>query len=296
MQLLDAMNAMPGLVACWTFDEPAGSPRVNRFGRRAFALREIGGPVRRTDDAPVGGHAVRFDTATHLQLDPPHLHELDIHGRDARLSIFAVVRIDPDDRRGGTVAGVWNEGRGSGDDSGSRQYALLLDMPHYGGRKQVTPHVSAEGGPSYRADGSHLEWNADYAATPDRYPLDRWCSVGMTYDSDYVHAFLDGVARPRALDPAADRRTDRYFTHEGPHGRDRGLNPYYQGRGIFHYDPARHASTKPNGPSPFVVGAREVNGKPGSEPLAGQLAALAVFDDCLTHAQMLNLHRMALPG
>ena len=31
---------------------------------------------------------------------------------------------------------------------------------------------------------------------------------------------------------------------EGPDGKDRGMNPYYHGRGIFKYDPALHATTK----------------------------------------------------
>ena len=68
------------------------------------------------------------------------------------------------------------------------------------------------------------------------------------------------------------------------------MNPYYHGRGVFTYDPSQHAATKPSGGSPFVVGAREVRGKAGSEPLAGDLATLAVFDRALTEQQMSELH------
>ncbi|MEM6751166.1 MAG: hypothetical protein AAF612_11920 [Planctomycetota bacterium] len=293
-RLIDAAAQTPGLVACWTFDEPAGVPRRASAGVGDFALQEIGGAVPRIDDAPVGGHGVRFDVGSHLQIAHGHTGELNIAGPDARVSIFAVVRIDSLDKRGGTIAGMWNEGQGHGDDSGARQYALLLDMPWYGGPKRVTPHVSAEGGATRRADGSMLPWCADYAATPDPYPVGRWCSMGMTYDGLHIHAFLDGQAKPWDLDPIEHRRDDRYFTREAPGGGDRGMNPYHHGRGIFRYDPARHAATKVSGGSPFVVGAREVRGRAGSEPLAGDLAALAVFNTSLTPTEMLALHRAAL--
>ena len=35
-------------------------------------------------------------------------------------------------------------------------------------------------------------------------------------------------------------RNDPYFLTEGPDGSDRGMNPYYHGRGIFRFDPKRH--------------------------------------------------------
>ncbi|MEM6332982.1 MAG: hypothetical protein AAF823_06550 [Planctomycetota bacterium] len=282
-----------GLVACWTFDEAPGTPRRAAAGVEAFELCEVGGVVPRIDGAPCGGHAVRFDAGSHLQIEHADTGALNIAGRDAALTIFAVVRIDSHELRGGTVAGMWNEGRGQGDDTGARQYALLLDMPWYGGPKRVTPHVSSEGGATRRADGSMLPWCADYAATPEPYPVGRWCTVGMTYDGTHISAYLDGLAEPWALDPAAHRRDDLYFTTEGPGGGDRGMNPYYHGRGIFGYDAAVHGVDKPGGGSPFVVGAREVRGKAGSEPLAGDLAALAVFDRALNAEEMRGLHALA---
>ncbi len=210
------------------------------------------------------------------------------------MSVFALMRI-AGDGRGGTVAGVWYEGLGPGDDSGTRQYALLLDMNLYGGAKRVTPHVSSEGGATRRADGSAFPWCVDYAATRERYPVGRWCSVAMTYDGVTLTAFLDGVATPRAADPEADNRDDPYFTAGGPGGGSRGMNPYHHGRGLFRHDPARDAGAKPHGRGDFVVGARCVRGTHGAEPLNGLLAGLAVCGRCLVPAEVASLHAACLP-
>ncbi|MEM7807309.1 MAG: hypothetical protein AAF561_04285 [Planctomycetota bacterium] len=293
MPELDRLLEDPRLVAFWDFNEEAGNQRRARVGRGAFPLNEINGAVATIDDAPLGGRAVTFDNDAYLGLPNAKAGDLDISGPDAAVSMFAVVRMRKV-ARGGTVAGMWYEGLGPGDDSGTRQYALLLDMNLYGGAKRVTPHVSSEGGATRRADGSLLPWCVDYAATVEEYPADRWCTMGMTYDGTTITAFLDGVAEPRTVDPEADNRADPYFTNEGPSAGHRGINPFHHGRGIFRYDPVKHAETKPAGPSDFVVGARCVRGRHGAEPLDGALAGLAVFDASLTPEEMLALHRASL--
>ena len=280
-----------GLVGFWDFCEPAGQPRVSRFTPTRHALAETHGQVPCVETDSPHGKAAAFHTGGgYLHLPYDQTGDLNFEGPDAAFSIFAVVKLDIDDRRGGTVAGMWSEGLGAGDDSGVRQYALLLDMPAYGGLKQVTPHVSSEGGATRRADGSMLPWCADYAATTKRYPLDRWCSVACTYDSKWLTAYLDGDATPRALRPEAVRRDDPYFTHEGPYGADRGMNPYYHGRGLYRHDP----QIKPGDGSPFVVGARQVRGKDGSEPLNGLLAMLAVYNRSLSSSEVARLHDSAM--
>jgi hypothetical protein len=135
-----------------------------------------------------------------------------------------------------------------------------------------------------------LPWCADYAATRQRYPLGRWCSVACTYDAAWLTAYLDGEATPRPLHAEADRRDDRYFTAEGPGGGDRGMNPYYHGRGLYRHDPR----VKTGGGSPFVVGARQVRGRDGSEPLNGLMARLALYGRCLTPEELSRLHAEAL--
>lgn len=97
----------------------------------------------------------------------------------------------------------------------------------------------------------------------------------------------------RPLDPIKDKRTDRYFTKEGPDGKDRGMNPYYHGRGIFRYDPAIHAKSKPGGGSDFTVGARYAVGKMLGEATIGRFAGLAVFGRALSDHEMKWLHESA---
>ena len=155
------------------------------------------------------------------------------------------------------------------------------------------PHVSAEGGVTRRADGSAFPWCADYAATKAEVPEERWCTLGFTYDGQYVKAYLDGLLDARPLNPKADKRADRYFTQEGPGGKDRGMNPYYHGRGIFKYDPAKHAATKPDGGSDFTVGARFAVGSMLKEATRGKFGGLAVFDRALSDAEMKRLHDAA---
>jgi hypothetical protein len=113
--------------------------------------------------------------------------------------------------------------------------------------------------------------------------------VACTYDSKWLTAYLDGQATPRALNPVVDKRDDSYFTQEGLSGADRGMNPYFHGRGLYKHDSA----VKPGGGSPFVVGARQVRGRDGSEPLNGQLALLAIYNRCLTPNEIARLHEYA---
>ena len=59
--------------------------------------------------------------------------KLNIFGPNAQVSMFAVVRI-VDLKQSRTIAGMWSEGKGASDDSGTRQYAMLMNMPTYGGQ------------------------------------------------------------------------------------------------------------------------------------------------------------------
>lgn len=206
--------------------------------------------------------------------------------------MFAVVRI-VNLRQSRTIAGMWSEGKGAHDDTGTRQYALLMNMPAYGGPRQLTPHVSSEGGVTRRADGSAFPWCVDYAATKKEVPEKEWCTLGFTYDGEWIRAYMNGVLDVRSLDPEKDRRTDRYFTKEGPGGRDRGMNPYYHGRGIFCYDEAAQAQAKPRGGSDFTVGARYAVGNMLREATIGRFGALAVFNRALSDAEMKRLHDAA---
>ncbi|PQO46646.1 hypothetical protein [Blastopirellula marina] len=287
-----AVKQIPGLVAFWTFGEEPGNPRVSTGGDAQHPLAEEGGDVARADGGPYSGYSAKFEGRQYFRIPHAELGKLDIHGKQAQVSMFAVVCLD-EMKRGVTIAGIWNEGEGRNDDRGVRQYAMLLNMPTYGGPRQLTPHISAEGGVTRRADGSAFPWCCDYAATISQVPEKKWVTLGFTYDGKYIRAYFDGVLEERELDAKKDRREDRYFTSEGPDSGDRGMNPYYHGRGIFSYDPEKHKESKPSGPADFTVGARYAVGSIFSETLKGRIGGLAVFDRALTDEEMKQLHESA---
>ena len=282
----------PGLVAFWTFGEKAGQPRVSTDTREKHALREIGGPIPRVDGGPFSGSSAELDGKHYFSIPYAETVDLNISGPDAQVSMFAVVRV-VNLKQSRTIAGMWSEGKGAHDDTGTRQYALLMNMPTYGGPNKLTPHISSEGGVTRRADGSAFPWCADYAATARDVPEEQWCSLGFTYDGKFIRAYINGVLDARALDTVTDKRTDRYFTSEGPDGRDRGMNPYFHGRGIFRYDPATHAQSKPGGGSDFTVGARYAVGSTLGEATIGRFGGLAIFRRALSDAEMKTLHEAA---
>lgn len=286
------VTKMPGLVGFWTFAEPPGEPRKSTGTKSAHPLEEVGGPVARAEGGSYSGYSADFDGKHYFQLPYAELGDLDIHGKEAQVSMFAVVRLD-ELKRGVTIAGIWSEGKGANDDTGTRQYAMLINMPTYGGPRQLTPHISSEGGVTRRADGSAFPWCADYAATKSEVPVGKWVTLAFTYDSAYLKAYFNGVLEERPLDPKKDKREDRYFTQEGPGGKDRGMNPYYHGRGIFGYDPKLHAALKPSGGADFTVGARYAVGSFLGEALRGRMAGLAVFDRALSDEEVQALHESA---
>lgn len=288
---MDVVTKTPGLVAFWTFGEEAGQARHSTGTPEKHALSEVTGPIARIEGGPFSGFSAELNGKQYFRIPYAQTGDLNIAGKEAQVSMFAVVRII-NLNRSRTIAGMWSEGKGANDDSGTRQYALLMNMPTYGGRRQLVPHISSEGGVTRRADGSGLPWCADYAASRSEVPEEEWCTLGFTYDGQYIRAYLNGVMEERPLDAAKDKRTDRYFTTEGPNGKDRGMNPYYHGRGIFKYDPALHAA-KPGGGSDFTVGARYAVGSMLGEATTGRFGGLAVFNRALTAEQMKTLHDAA---
>ncbi|MCM2373647.1 hypothetical protein [Aporhodopirellula aestuarii] len=287
---IQVVTDMPGLVAFWTFGEEAGEERRSTGTEQLHPLMEVGGSIPRVNEGPYSGYSAKLDGKHYFRIPHAETGDLNISGPDAQVSMFAVVRIE-NLRRSRTIAGMWSEGKGRDDDTGTRQYALLMNMPTYGGPNQLVPHISAEGGVTRRADGSAFPWCADYAATPRTVPTDEWCTLGFTYDSEYIRAYINGLMEERKLDPVKDRRNDPYFLKEGPGGGDRGMNPYYHGRGIFTYDPVKHAESKPTGGSDFTVGARYAVGSYTREATIGLFGGLAVFDRAISDEEMMTLHQ-----
>jgi hypothetical protein len=290
----EIVKSTPGLVAFWCFGEAPGAPRISAGTANPHPLEEVGGPVARVAVGPFSGYSAHLTGTEFLRIPYADTKDLNISGPRAQVSMFAVVRIE-DLAVSRTIAGMWSEGLGPDDDSGSRQYGLLMNMPLYGGPDKLVPHISNEGGVTRRADGTAFPWCADYAVSAQPMPTERWCTVGFTYDGKWLSAYIDGRLDRYELDPVAHGRTDPYFTAEGPGGGSRGLNPYYHGRGIFAYDPTKHTKTKPMGGSDFIVGARFAHGTLFAEGKStiGLFGGLAVFDRALTEEEMRALHAAA---
>jgi hypothetical protein len=285
---IESVTKTPGLVAFWTFGEPAGSPRLSIGTPAEHPLTEIGGPIARVNEGIYSGHSAELNGQQYFRILYADTGDLNISGPQAQVSMFAVVRIT-DLKQSRTIAGMWSEGRGANDDSGTRQYALLMNMPSYGGRNQLTPHISNEGGVTRRADGSAFPWCVDYAATRQEVPTDQWCTLASTYDAKYIRAYINGKFDTRPLEAEKDNRSDPYFTRGGPGGADRGMNPYYHGRGIFRLDPEEARSGRRHG-SDFLVGARFALGNL-KQATKGRFAGLAVFSRALTDAEINRLHQ-----
>lgn len=284
----------PGLVAFWTFGEEAGQKRVSQGTKEAHPLTEVNGTIKRVAGGPFSGYAADLNGSQYFEIKHSETGDLNIAGKDAQVTMFAVVRI-VNLKKSRTIAGMWSEGKGANDDTGTRQYAMLMNMPTYGGPRNLVPHISAEGGVTMRADGTKFPWCADYAATKLEVPEEQWCTLAFTYDSKYIRAYINGVLDERQLNAVKDKRNDPYFTKEGPDDKDRGMNPYYHGRGIFKYDPAIHATTK-IAPSDFTVGARMAVGSMTGEATIGRFGGLAVFNRALSDAELKGLHEAADVG
>ena len=290
-QSIKTVTDMEGLVAFWTFNEEAGQPRESVGSDALYPLQEVGGPIARVEGGPFSGYSADLNGKQYFKIPYAETGKLNISGPEAQVSMFAAVRI-MNLKQNRTIAGMWSEGKGRNDDSGTRQYALLMNMPTYGGPNKLVPHISSEGGVTRRADGSAFPWCCDYAVTASPVPTEEWCTLGFTYDGKYIRAYINGRLDELKLDPVKHHRTDRYFTKEGPGGGDRGMNPYFHGRGIFRYDPIKHADTKISG-SDFTVGARYAVGSFLREATIGKFGGLAVFDRALTDAEMKKLHEAA---
>ncbi|SFH60458.1 LamG domain-containing protein [Planctomicrobium piriforme] len=286
------VTSMPGLVGFWTFSEEPGQPRKSLSTPQQHPLQEVGGPVARAEGGPFSGYSADFDGKHYFRIPYAEIGDLNICGPNAQVSMFAVVKLN-EMKRGVTIAGIWSEGKGANDDTGTRQYAMLLNMPTYGGPRQLTPHISSEGGVSRRADGSAFPWCCDYAASKSPVPVGEWVTLGFTYDSKFIRAYYNGVLEERPIVPGVDKRDDPYFTTEGPNGASRGVNPFYHGRGIFCYDPAKHAKTKPGGGADFTVAARYAVGDFLGEAMRGKMGGLAVFDRAISDTEMRQLHDAA---
>ena len=133
-----------------------------------------------------------------------------------------------------------------------RQYCLFLNILLYESGDQVCGHISGTGGPT---PGN--QWCVDVSIGHTKLGYGSWEFVAFTYDGHYIRSWLNGVLDERP-----------------------GTNPYHYPEGIFNGGEAG---------ADFTVGAVHRLGEMGND-FAGEIASLAVYDQAVDAAGMLQLY------
>ena len=247
-----AIMKIPGLVAFWDFQEPAGQPRISH-SPQALALQEMKGPIARSEDGLFGAYSANLQRGQWFQIERVRLGALDIHGQDAQVTVVAWVR-RRDPQVWQAIAGIWDETHKQ------RQYCLFLNAPlgtHAGEMKRhpvkdrIHGHVSAVGGPT---PGNPFCITYSTSATP--IPLGEWHCLAMSYDGRESRVYVDGK-----LDAL-----EHY-------------NPFACPGGI--YNGGKEGA-------PFTVGAVHRGGEWGNF-FGGQIGGLAIFRRALTETEIKTL-------
>lgn len=237
-----------GLVAFWDFVEEAGQPRISKAAP-ALALQEMQGPIERVAEGPFG-QAIRLRPGQWLRIPRADLGPLNIHGKDAQVSVVAWVRRESK-TAWQAIAGVWDESRKK------RQYCLFLSgakmtdfrtMTRTAARDRIHGHLSAVGGPTPGED-----FCITYATSGGTVDFAGWHCLALSYDGKTIRVWRDGV-----LDEAE------------------GMNPFPYPEGIF--DGGAEGAE-------FTVGSVSVGGKPGNF-FGGLIGGLAIFNRALTAEEM----------
>ncbi len=250
------VESLPGLVAFWDFQEPAGHPRVPKAGDQTLLLHEQKGPVERVEGGVFGSHAARIKRGQWLMIKRNDIGPLDIHGPAAEVTTAAWVWRE-DKSSWQAIAGVWDETRKK------RQYCLFLNAPRgtrademvrYPLANRIHGHVSAIGGPT-----PGEPFCITYSSGASEIPFGKWVCLAMRYDGKESRVYVNGK-----LDSL-----EHY-------------NPFPYPDGLF--DGGTDGAD-------FTVGAVHRGGEWGNF-FGGRLAGLAVYNRALTDEE---LERIAIP-
>lgn len=259
-QVSDKVNrikATRGLVALWDFKEEAGQPRKS-YTKLPFPLKEMNGPLARTNDGPLSGFSTIFDGKSYLSLAHSEVGPLNIYGKKQGITVVAWVKWTGEQT--GFVGGMWNEYL----DGGKRQYGLFVSLPHYNGKNQVCGHISQTGKPT-----PPFPYSIDYSASGQEVPPHEWVCIAFTYDCKYIKSYLNGQLEKREAELISNTKGfDGY-----PDGLIQSKNPYY-----FPYYMGNNGSD-------FTVGAVLLKKGMGNF-FKGQIGGLCVFNRALSEKEL----------
>jgi len=248
----EAPLQVPGLVAFWDFQEPAGQPRVSK-GSDPLELQEREGSIKRVAGGVFGPYAAQIRKGQYFIIQRPEIGALNIHGPDAQVTVVAWIRRE-EKSHWQAIAGVWDETRGK------RQYCLFLNAPRgtkgsemkrYPLNNRIHGHVSNIGGPT-----PGEKYCITYSSGATEIPLQKWTCIAMSYDGATSRVYVNGK-----LDALDD------------------YNPFPAPGGLF--------DGKSEG-SPFTVGAVHRSNEWGNF-FGGEIGGLAVFNRALSDAELEQL-------
>src|SRR5688572_708521 len=177
--MLSDILTIPDLICCWDFD------RVNPFvskGTYSYTLVEGNGRNEITDDGILSDSSVMINETQYLYIPRNECPALDIHGRDAQVTVLAWVRRQRKSySQCEAIAGMWNE------TLKQRQYCLFLDIQLYHSADQVCGHISGVGGPT-----PGEKWCIDVSVGKHKVLYNEWNFVGFSYDGNEIRSYLDG--------------------------------------------------------------------------------------------------------
>ncbi|UUO07159.1 LamG domain-containing protein [Blastopirellula sp. J2-11] len=241
-----------GLIAFWDFQETAGQPRLSQ-GPNQLALQEQNGPIQRVKEGVFGSYAARIQQGQWLMIDRPDVGALNLHGREAQVTVVAWVR-RKSKSNWQAIAGLWDETRGK------RQYCLFLNAPRgtkasemqrYPLANRAHGHVSSVGGPT-----PGEKYCITYSSGATEIPLAEWTCVAMSYDGQTSRVYVNGK-----LDSLDD------------------YNPFLAPGGLF--------DGKEEGAA-FTVGAVHRSNEWGNF-FGGDIGGLAIFDRSLHETELSQL-------
>lgn len=249
----------PDLVAFWDFQEPAGSPRISRGTAHSYALQEMSGAVERMEGGVFGTFAAGIKRGQRLQVSRADIGALDIHGKDAQVTVVAWIRRG-DKQTWQAIAGVWDETRKM------RQYCLFLNAPRgtrademkrYPLADRIHGHVSGVGGPT-----PGEQFCITYSSGATAIPFGEWQCLAMSYDGKASRVYVNGK-----LDAL-----EQY-------------NPFPYTEGLF--DGGKEGAD-------FTVGAVHRGGEWGNY-FDGRIGGLAIYKRALNEEEMTRLASLLPP-
>ena len=286
---------MAGLVSFWDFQEASG-PFVSKLGAGSYALEASHwngsthtwspGAVERARDAPpgqpFGSLSALLDASQMLEVprtftDAPLLN---IHGDNATLTVVAWIKPSPiyanSSRKPdfGHIAGIWSE------PISVRTYVMFCPGSSRGGDFPVS-HLDVEVSRTGATMQPACRWSISYALGSAAIVPGAWHMTAMTFDGDFIRAFVNGsldFRAPRRLHPPASPCNE---TWQNPASVRTWSNRSSWGPGG---DPLSGNQTN------FAVGGQRAEPSSGlGHSWSGQFGGLAVYDRALTPEELLAM-------